>query len=111
MPDSEAENENPNHQQHHYILHIKEHLATSWSKEFEGLAVTYTPTGETLLTGFIPDQAGLHGLLARIRDLNLTLISVNRNYYTPTRFGLAGIFTEEIPRLNRDQTPKANLEE
>ncbi len=61
-----------------YILHIEEHLAPGWSEEFEGLTVTYTPTGKTKLSGFIPDQAALHGLLARIRDLNLTLISVNQ---------------------------------
>jgi hypothetical protein len=60
-----------------YVLHIKEKLAPGWSEEFEGLTVTYTPTGGTQLSGYIPDQSALHGLLARIRDLNLTLISVN----------------------------------
>lgn len=62
----------------HFILHLKEHLASNWSEQFEGLSVAYTPTGETQLSGYIPDQAALHGLFARIRDLNLTLISVNR---------------------------------
>jgi hypothetical protein len=66
------------HVECHYVLIIKEHLASTWSDWFEGLTVTYTPTGETQLSGFLPDQSALHGLLARIRDLNLTLISVNR---------------------------------
>ncbi len=78
MPNSAAERENPVIQKCFYLLHIREHLAPNWSEWFEGLTVTYTTTGETHLSGFIPDQSALHGLLARIRDLNLTLISVNR---------------------------------
>lgn len=78
MPNSAARFENASQAECHYILHIKEHLASTWSDWFEGLTVTYTPTGETQLSGFLPDQSALHGLLARIRDLNLTLISVNR---------------------------------
>jgi hypothetical protein len=62
----------------HFIIRVKEHLSPDWSKWFEGLMVTYTEAGETVLSGIIPDQAALHGLLARIRDLNLTLISVSR---------------------------------
>ena len=69
---------NPVGEECHYVLHVKEHLAANWSEWFEGLIVTYTPSGETQLSGLIPDQSSLHGLLARIRDLNLTLISVNR---------------------------------
>ncbi len=78
MQHSAAEAESSNCQGSHYLLHIKEHLASDWSEAFEGLLVTYTPSGETKLFGFLPDQSALHGLLARIRDLNLTLISVNR---------------------------------
>ena len=78
MPDSAAKGDAVGFQDCGYILHIKEHLASNWSDEFEGLTVTYTPTGETQLSGFIPDQSALHGLLARIRDLNLTLILVSR---------------------------------
>jgi len=65
-------------QMEHFKIHIKEHLASSWSEWFEGLSVTYTASGETILTGSVPDQSALHGLLARIRDLNLTLISVRQ---------------------------------
>ncbi len=78
MLKSAANLETPVNQDCRYTLHVKEHLPDTWSQGFEGLTVTYTPTGETQLSGIIPDQAALHGLLARIRDLNLTLISVNR---------------------------------
>lgn len=78
MPDSAAKFGDDTQAECQYILLIKEHLASTWSDWYEGLTVTYTPTGETQLSGCLPDQSALHGLLARIRDLNLTLISMNR---------------------------------
>jgi hypothetical protein len=61
-----------------YEIRVKGHLDPRWSEWFEGLTVTRTASGETILFGSIVDQAALHGLLAKIRDLNLTLISVTR---------------------------------
>ena len=60
----------------YYEIKIKGHLDPCWSDWFGGLNVTHLEGGETLLSGQLPDQAALHGLLERIRDLNLTLISV-----------------------------------
>ena len=60
----------------YYEIKIKGHLDPCWSDWFGGLNVTHLEVGETLLSGPLPDQAALHGLLERIRDLNLTLISV-----------------------------------
>jgi hypothetical protein len=58
-------------------IKVKGHLDQVWSQWFEGLKLTHLQGDETLLSGSLPDQAALHGLLERIRDLNLTLISVS----------------------------------
>jgi len=66
-----------------YEIKIKGRLDEHWSQWFEGMTLKGVENGEsgqmcTLITGPIPDQPALHGLLAKIRDLNLTLISVHR---------------------------------
>jgi hypothetical protein len=61
-----------------YEIRIKGHLAPCWSETFDGMQLALTSDGETILSGTVTDQAALHGLLARIRDLNLILISVIR---------------------------------
>jgi hypothetical protein len=63
----------------YYEIKIKGHLDPSWSEWFSGLKVSHQERDVTLLSGTIPDQTALHGLLRRIRDLNLTLISLNSN--------------------------------
>lgn len=60
----------------HYEIKIKGHLDPSWSEWLGGMQLTHLEGDGTLLSGPLPDQAALHGLLERIRDLNLTLISV-----------------------------------
>ncbi len=60
----------------HYEIKIKGRLDPRWSDWFAGLKLTHLEGNETLLSGLLPDQAALHGLLERVRDLNLTLISV-----------------------------------
>ncbi len=62
----------------YYEIKIKGHLDQRWSEWFEGLKLTHLAGNETLLSGSLPDQVALYGLLERVRDLNLTLISVNR---------------------------------
>ena len=60
----------------YFEIKIKGHLDPHWSDWFAGLQLSHLEGNETLLSGTLPDQAALHGLLERIRDLNITLISV-----------------------------------
>ncbi len=62
----------------YYEIRVKGHLDAHWSDWFAGLEVRRGPEGESILSGPVADQAALHGILAKIRDLNLELISVNR---------------------------------
>lgn len=61
-----------------YRIIIKGHLDGEWSDWFEGLTVALVDTGETILTGPIVDQTALHGVLMKIRDLGLPLLSLTR---------------------------------
>lgn len=63
----------------YYEIKIKGCLDQGWSDWFSGLQVAYLEGNITLLSGSLPDQAALHGLLERIRDLNLKLISLTCN--------------------------------
>jgi hypothetical protein len=66
------------HKPGHCELRLKGHLDSRWAGWFEGLTITLEANGETLLTGKVVDQAALHGLLRKVRDLGMPLISVNR---------------------------------
>jgi len=61
-----------------YQIRIQGHLGSEWADWFGGLSVTLQDNGETLLSGPVVDQAALHGLLRKVRDLGMPLISVNR---------------------------------
>ncbi|HEY3059307.1 MAG TPA: hypothetical protein VGL99_10070 [Chloroflexota bacterium] len=59
-----------------YRIRIKGHLGDQWTAWFEGLAITLDESGDTLLSGPVIDQAALHGLLRKVRDLGMPLVSV-----------------------------------
>jgi hypothetical protein len=62
-----------------YRICIKGHLGPQWSEWFDWMTVTLEEDGTTILSGPVADQAALHGLLVRVRDLGLELISVNQD--------------------------------
>ena len=66
------------HQPPLYQIRVKGRLGRQWAAWFAGLTITPEDNGDTLLTGPVVDQAALHGLLGRVRDLGLTLLAVER---------------------------------
>jgi len=61
----------------YYSIRIKGHLDSAWSEWFGGMTITHLDCGETMLCGHVPDQAALHGLIIKVRDLGVPLISVD----------------------------------
>ena len=68
-----------------YEIRIAGHLSPQWMDWFEGLTVTLEDDGNTLLSGSVADQAALHGLLKKVRDLGMSLVSVNQVQSSKTR--------------------------
>jgi hypothetical protein len=86
-----------------YQIRIEGHLSRHWTDWFEGLTITALDNGETLLTGPVVDQAALHGLLRKVRDLGIILLSVVR--VKPGQAVALDVIQEMNDRI------KANLEE
>jgi hypothetical protein len=62
----------------HYELRIRGHLDTRWAAWFDGLSLTHEGDGTTVIRGPVVDQAALHGLLTKVRDLGMPLIAVTQ---------------------------------
>lgn len=68
-----------------YEIRLKGRLDEGWVEWFEGLTITLEGDGNTLLSGPVADQAALHGLLKKVRDLGMPLVSVNRVQFNETQ--------------------------
>ena len=64
--------------QEFYQITVKGHLNPNWANWFDGLTITPLPNGTTVISGPVVDQAALHGVLRKVRDLGMLLISVTR---------------------------------
>ena len=62
--------------EHIYQIRIKGHISENWATWFEGLTLSREESGDTIISGALPDQAALHGILMIVRDLGLTLVEV-----------------------------------
>jgi len=70
-------NDPPTSNAPYYEIRLKGHLEARWEQWFDGLTIILEENGNTLLSGPLADQAALHGILKKVRDLGLTLLSVN----------------------------------
>jgi hypothetical protein len=70
-------NDPPTSNAPYYQIRLKGQLEARWVQWFDGLTITLEENGNTLLSGPLADQAALHGILKKVRDLGLTLLSVN----------------------------------
>ena len=66
-------------------IHIKGRINKQWSEWFGGLTISHSDLDETVLTGFVPDQAALYGIISRLRDLGLELSSVSSRKFKENR--------------------------
>jgi hypothetical protein len=80
-----------------YEIRIKGHLDGRWSEWFAGLEITNLENGEAVISGDVADQSALHGVLNKIRDLNLPLIAVNGVGPDYEQSGAQSLTTNQLP--------------
>ena len=85
-----------------YQIRLKGHLGSQWTDWFDGLTIALEEDGDTLLTGPVADQAALHGLLKKVRDLGIALISVVPSEPGPsTTLGTGQVDQSDVKSMKR----------
>ncbi|MBA2677707.1 MAG: SDR family oxidoreductase [Ktedonobacteraceae bacterium] len=92
-----------------YQIRIKGHLGSAWTDWFSGLTITTLDNGETLLTGPVVDQAALHGLLRKVRDVAMPLVSVIRVKPDPADASDVNQAKEQVVAMFEERTLLKNL--
>jgi len=75
---------------HQVEIHVEGHLDKQWVEWLDGFSVTHIGDGETILTGLVKDQSAMYGLIAKLRDMGVTLISVDYKVQTSQRCKKSG---------------------
>ena len=89
------------HEATQYEIRLKGHLDISWADWLGGMSLTHESDGTTVVVGLVADQAALHGLLQKLRDIGVTLISVNESEPEPP-LALADPGSEPVPTTDSD---------
>lgn len=85
-----------------YEIRVRWHLPLHWSEWLESFTITHHDSGETVLAGSVGDQAALFGLIVKLRDLGLTLLSVNQIVIRPTRHHQSSLGRKNMTRTRMD---------
>ncbi len=88
-----------------YQIRIKGHLGCLWTDWFEGLTIALEDNGNTVLTGLVVDQAALHGLLKKVRDLGMPLVSVSPAEPGPST--TLGTGQANVPHVNKTHSNRS----
>jgi hypothetical protein len=92
--------------QQRYQIRVKGHLGQQWESWFDGLTITNLEQGEALLSGPLPDQAALHGVLMKIRDLGLPLLDVHQIASDKATDDVARLHAQEEEEQDHDRLPE-----
>jgi hypothetical protein len=93
------------HEATQYEIRLKGHLDSRWADWLGGMSLTHESDGTTVVVGLVADQAALHGLLQKLRDIGVTLISVNEAEPEPP-LGHSNPGSEPVPTTDSDITPE-----
>jgi len=77
-PERDTESQAASSEADRYAIRVQGHLDAHWTRWLDGMTITHEPCGASRIEGAVRDQAALHGLLNKLRDLNLTILSVER---------------------------------